>query len=257
MEFRILGPIEVVGDDGHSLPLGGSRSRALLAALLLEPGRAVTRERLIDGLWATPPATASHALEVCASRLRRTLGRHRIRCQGHAYRAEVEPHELDLVRFRTLARVGRDAATAGDLGDAAIALADALALWRGESVACLNGEPLAREVRSFLEEERLATVEQDIDVRLALGRHEELVPEVRRLAAAHPTRERLWARLMLALYRCGRQIDALDVFAGVRARLRDELGIEPGPELRAMQRRILEHDAALELRVTAAPVSAG
>ena len=247
MEFRILGPIEVVGDGGESLALGGTRSRALLAALLLEPGRAVTRERLIDGLWAAPPATASHALEVCASHLRRTIGRQRIRCQGHAYRAEVEPDELDLVRFRTLVRIGRDTAAAGDLGGAAIALADALALWRGEPVACLNGEPLARDARSFLEEERLTAVEQDLDVRLALGRHEELVPELRRIAGAHPTRERLWARLMLALYRCDRQIDALDVFAGVRARLRDELGIEPGLELRAMQRQILVHDPSLEV----------
>lgn len=257
MEFRILGPIEVVGDGGESLALGGSRSRALLAALLLQPGHAVTRDALIDGLWASPPASASHALEVCASRLRGTLGRDRIRCQGHAYRAEVEPHELDLVRFRTLVRTGRDAAANGDLEEAASTFAAALSLWRGEAVACLNGEPLAREVRGFLEEERLAAVEVGIDVRLALGLHHELVPELRRLVTVHPTRERLWGRLMLALYRSGRQIDALDVFRGVRARLREELGIEPGPELRTMQRRILEHDPTLELRPRATPVSAG
>ena len=247
MEFRILGAIEVVGDDGEHAALGGSRSRALLASLLLQPGLAVSRDSLIRGLWEVPPASASHAVEVYVSRLRCAVGRGRIRCQGHAYRVEVEPDELDLARFRAFVVTARCTVAEGDLQRAAEALARACAVWRGEAVACLNGEPLGADVRGFLEEERLAAVELDVDVRLDLGRHDELVPELRMLATAQPTRERLWARLMLALYRCGRQADALDVFGCVRTRLQDELGIDPGPELRMLQRRILEHDACLAL----------
>jgi DNA-binding SARP family transcriptional activator len=252
VEFRILGPIEVVGDDGEHAALGGSRPRALLASLLLQPGRAVNRDSLIRGLWDVPPATASHAVEVYVSRLRGVVGRDRIRCQGHAYCVEVEPDELDLARFRALVVAARCAIAEGDLERAADSLARAFAVWRGEAVACLNGEPLGADARGFLEEERLAAVELDVDVRLDLGHHDELVPELRMLVASQPTRERLWARLMLALYRCGRQIDALGVFGCVRTRLREELGIDPGLDLRMLQRRILEHDPALALPLTPA-----
>lgn len=252
MEFRILGPIEVVGDDGEYAALGGSRPRALLASLLLQPGRAVNRDSLIRGLWDAPPASASHAVEVYVSRLRRVIGRDRIRCQGHAYRVEVEPDELDLARFRALVVAARCAVAEGDLQRAAGSLANAFAVWRGEAVACLNGEPLGADARRFLEEERLAAVELDVDVRLDLGLHDELVPELRMLVTVQPGRERLWARLMLGLYRCGRQVDALDVFGCVRTRLRDELGIDPGPGLRMLQRRVLEHDPGLALPLTRA-----
>lgn len=245
MEFRVLGPIEVVDENGESLALGGTGPRALLAALLLEPGRAVTRDRLVAALWDAPPATASHAVEVYVSRLRRAVGGSRIRCQGHAYRVDVEADELDLTRFRALVRIGREAGRAGGLETAADALAAGLALWRGQPLACLNGEPLAADARGYLEEERVAAVEAHVDALLALGRHHELVPELRRLVAEHPSRERLWERLMLGLYRCGRQVDALDVFAGLRTRLSDELGIEPGCGLRELQRRILTHDPTL------------
>ena len=245
MEFRILGPIEVLDDDGESLPLGGGLARALLSALLLDAGMAVTRESLIDGLWASPPATAPHGLEVSASRLRRTIGRNRIVCHGSAYRIEVNAAELDLARFRTLAKSGRAAAAAGAMEEAATALSAALGVWRGDALACLNGEPFARDARAFLQEERLSALETAIDVDLALGRHDELVSELRRLVAVHPTRERLWGRLMVALYRCGRQIDALEAFTRLRSRLRDELGLEPGPEVRAVHRSILEHDPTL------------
>jgi len=245
VEFRILGPVEALDDDGERLSLGGSLSRALLAALLLDAGMAVTRERLIDGLWASPPPTAPHGLEVSASRLRRAIGRHRIVCRGNAYRIEVEAAELDLARFRALARSGRSAAAAGAYEDAATALTAALGVWRGEALACLDGEPFARDARAFLQEERLSALETAIDVDLALGRHDELVCELRRLVAVHPTRERLWGRLMVALYRCGRQIDALEAFTRLRGRLRDELGLEPGPEVRAVHRSILEHDPTL------------
>lgn len=245
VEFRILGPIEVIGDDGESLVLGGTGPRALVAALLLETGRAVTRDRLVAALWESPPTSAAHAVEVYASRLRRTLGRDRIRCRGQAYVADVEPDELDLARFRALAHIGRAASAEGRHDDAADALADALAVWRGDPLACLNGEPFAATARGYLEEERLAVVELDLDARLALGRHEELVPELRALVGEHPTRERLWGRLMLALYRCGRQIDALDAFTRLRGRLRDELGLDPASELFALQRRILTHDPTL------------
>lgn len=247
MEFRILGPIEAIGNDGESLSLGGSRSRALLAALLVDAGMAVNRETLIDGLWASPPPTASHAIEVFVSRLRGTIGRDRIRCHGHAYRFEVDAAELDLARFRMHAREGRAAFAERRFEDSSRALAEALAAWRGDAVACLNGEPLARDVRAFLEEERLAAIEAAVDVDLALGRHDELVPALRRLVVSYPTRERFCGRLMVALYRGGRHIDALDVFARLRSRLCDELGLEPGPETRALHRSILEHDPKLEV----------
>jgi DNA-binding SARP family transcriptional activator len=245
MEFRILGPIEAVGPDGASLALGGNGPRALLAALLLQQGLAVTRDRLVEALWEAPPESAPHAIEVYVSRLRRTLGSDRIRRQGHAYRAAAAAEELDLSRFRTLARTGRDALRQGDLERGADSLQAALATWSGTALGCLNGEPLAAEARRHLEEERLAAAEALLDCRLALGHHEELVPELHELATAHPSRERLWGRLMLALYRSARQLDALEVYARRRARLHDELGIEPGPELRDLQRRILAHDPAL------------
>ncbi|MDH5334487.1 MAG: winged helix-turn-helix domain-containing protein, partial [Thermoleophilia bacterium] len=159
MEFRILGAIEVVSDDGRFLALGGSRPRALLAALLLRAGAVVCRDTLIDALWDDPPSSASHAVEVYASRLRRAIGKSRIRSHGHAYRVEVESGELDLARFRGLARAGRDALTAGDAATAAGSLADGLGLWRGDAVACLNGEPLAVETRGALDEERLSATE--------------------------------------------------------------------------------------------------
>jgi DNA-binding SARP family transcriptional activator len=245
VEFRVLGPIEVIDDDGHSLALGGTRPRALLAALVLESGRAITRDALIAGLWETPPPSASHAVEVYASKLRKTVGHGRILCHGHAYRAELEPDELDLGRFRALTHVGRAAAAAGDPHTAAQTLGAALAHWRGEPLACLDGEPLAADARGYLSEERLAVHEAEIDVRLALGHHDELVPELRRLIASHPTRERLHGRLMLALYRSERQLDALDVYARLHRRLHDEVGLAPGPDLQRLQQRILAHDPSL------------
>jgi DNA-binding SARP family transcriptional activator len=245
VEFRILGAIEVVADDGQCLALGGSRSRALLAALLLRPGSAICRDSLIDALWAEPPASASHAVEVYASRLRRAIGKTRIRSQGHAYLVAVDADELDLTRFRALARVGREAALAGRTESAAVTLADALALWRGDPVACLNGEPFAAEARGALAEERFSVVEALLDARLELGLDEELLPELRALVAEHPSRERLWGRLMLALYRSGRQVDALEAYRQLRGRLADELGIEPGPDLHALQRDILRHAPSL------------
>ena len=247
MEFRILGAIEVIDADGQSLALGGSRCRAMLAALALEPGTSLSRERLIDRLWAAPPASAAHAVAVFASRLRHVLGRQRVRCHGAAYRLELDPDELDLARFRFLVRVAREHVDSGDPREAARLLAEGLAIWRGEALACLSGEPLTADVRAFLEEERLAAVETAIDVRLELGQHHELLAELRRLTDLHPNRERLRARLMLALYRCGRQVDALELYAAVRARLHDELAVEPGAELRALQRRILGQDPGLEV----------
>ncbi len=245
MEFRILGAIEVVTDDGRRLALGGSGPRALLAALLLRAGDAVSRASLIDALWAAPPTSASHAVEVYASRLRRAIGKQRIQSHGHAYRVEVESEELDLARFRCFARAGRTALTDGDAATAADLLSEALSLWRGDPVACLNGEPFAAETRGALDEERLTVTETLLDARLLLGQHEQLLPELRTLVSVHPTREHLRARLMVALYRGGRQIDALNTFRQLRDTLTSELGIEPGPELHLLQRRILAHDPTL------------
>jgi predicted ATPase/DNA-binding SARP family transcriptional activator len=253
VEFRVLGPLEVVGDDGGVVPLGGPRQRALLGALLLDAGRAVPTGRLVETVWELPPASAEHAVQVYVSKLRKALaatggGGERIVLRRGGYAALVEPEELDLARFRALTR---EAAAAGDPEAAARALSAALALWRGEPLACLDRVPVAEHARSALQEERLAAVEARVDAELALCRHAELVGELRRLVAAHPEREALWARLMLALYRSGRQTEALETFTLARTRLVELLGLEPGRELRELQRRVLEQDPTLE---TTAPL---
>jgi DNA-binding SARP family transcriptional activator/streptogramin lyase len=233
MEFRILGPLQVL-DGGREVSLGGAKQRALLALLLLQPNRVVSRDRLIDELWETgPPENARTALQVYVSQLRKALGRDRIVTQAPGYLVRVEPGELDLERFEQLT----DARTAKGLREG-------LALWRGAPLADLDGS-FAQAERARLEERRLLALERRIDADLALGLHAELVPELEGLVRENPLREHLRSQLMLALYRCGRQAEALEAYRQGRRLLADELGLEPGEELRRLEKAILEQDPSV------------
>jgi DNA-binding SARP family transcriptional activator/streptogramin lyase len=245
MEFRVLGPLEVE-EEGRVLKLGGTKQRALLALLLLHANDAVSRDRLIDELWSsTPPETASAAIQVYVSQLRKLLGRDTIVTQPPGYLIRVQEGTLDLERFEAF--VSRAQGARPD--EAAELLGQALGLWRGPPLAELDGS-FARAERARLDEQRLSALEQRIDADLELGRHAQLVPELEGLVQEHPLRERLRGQLMLALYRCGRQADALDVYRTGRRLLDEELGLEPGEELRRLERAILMQDDSL-----AAPAS--
>ena len=246
MEFRILGPLEVL-EDGHQVPLGGSKQRALLASLLLHANEVVSRDRLIDELWgASPPDTAPTALQVYVSQLRKALGRDLILTQPPGYLVRVSDGELDLHRFEQLVATAR----AEEPAQTAPLLREGLALWRGAPLAEL-GDSFARAERARLEEQRLAALEQRIQADLTLGRHAELVPELEGLVREHPLRERLRGQLMLALYRCGRQADALEVYRSGRRLLDEELGLKPDDELQRLEKAILNHDPSLESPVVA------
>jgi len=242
-EFRILGPLEVVAAD-EKLRLGGPKQRALLALLMLRRNEVVPRERLIDAIWGdTPPGTAANSLQVYVHGLRRVLGAERIERQGNGYRLHVEADELDLERFERLVRRAKASLSARP-ADAADELRSALALWRGTPLADLAGEPVTAEVDG-LEEARIFALELGNDAELALGRHEELVPALAALVAEHPYRERLREQQILALYRCGRQKDALDAYRAARAAFIDELGVEPGPALQELERAVLRQEASI------------
>src|ERR671914_1475401 len=236
MEFRILGPLQAL-DEGRELPLGGAKQRALLALLLLDPNRVVSRDRLIDELWHTdPPDTAPTALQVYVSQLRKALGRDLILTQPPGYLIRVSDGELDFHRFERLVATARTEEPA----QAAGLLREGLALWRGAPPAEL-GDAFPRAERARLEEQRLAAIEQRIEAELALGRHAELVAELEGLVPEHALRERLRGQLMLALYRCGRQANALEVYRSGRRLLDEELGLKPGDELPRPERAILNH----------------
>jgi predicted ATPase/DNA-binding SARP family transcriptional activator len=239
LEFRVLGPLEV-----DAVALGGPRQRAVLAVLLLHANEPVSADRLVADVWGEDAADLK-ALQVAVSRLRRALGADVIETTAAGYRARVAPGELDLERFERAAADGREALAAGRPEHAAERLRAALALWRGPPLADLVSMPFAAAEIARLEEQRLLALEARVEADLALGRHAELVGELRTLAAEHPWRERLHAQLMLALYRTGRQADALDAYASARAALVEQLGIEPGPELRDLQAAVLAHDPAL------------
>ncbi len=242
-EFRILGPVEVVSA-GEALRLGGPKQRALLALLLLRRNEVLSRERLIDAIWGEePPGSAANSLQVYVHGLRRVLGPERIERSGSGYRIHVEPGELDLERFESLVRHAKGALAARP-ADAADHLREALALWRGAPIADLAGEPVTAELNG-LEDARIAAIELRNDAELALGRHEELVGELAALVTEHPYRERLREQEILALYRSGRQKDALEAYRAARRVLVEELGVEPGPALQELERAVLRHDASL------------
>src|SRR5689334_13419016 len=246
MEFRILGPLEVRTEHGV-VPLGGRKPRAVLAVLLLHANEPVSADRLATALWGEQAsAGAIKAVQVNVSRLRKALSDGEIVTTSDAgYSVRVAPGELDAERFERLVQDGRRTLAAGRPEQAAAVLREAAALWRGPPLADLAFEPFAPTEIARLEEEQLAALETRVEADAAAGRHAELVPELRRLVAEHPTRERLAAALMLALYRCGRQAEALDAYRNARRTLAEEVGIEPGPELRALQDAILHQDPAL------------
>ena len=245
MEFRILGPVEV-RDDGRVVRLGGGKQRAVLALLLLNANRVVASERMIELLWGErPPPTAATALHGHISTLRKALGPDVIATRAPGYVLETAIGELDLERFEWLHAEGRDALERGDPGGAAERLRTALGLWRGEALSDIAFEPFIQTEAARLEGLRLDAMQDRIEADLGTGRGTELVSELERLVAAEPLRERLWAQLMLALYRSGRQADALDAYRRARQTLVSQLGIEPGPELRDLERRILAHDPTL------------
>ena len=247
VEFRLLGPVEV-RLDGRTLSLGGPKPRALLVILLLEANKPVSRDRLIDGLWGErAPPTAQRSLDTYISRLRSLLGPDRIVRRPPGYLVRVEDGELDLDRFDALLEQARAAILSGDSVSAAEVLNAALALWRGPALADLLHEPFAQLEAARLEERRLLALEECIAARLALGQTRELVPELEVLVREQPFRERPLGQLMLALYRSGRQAEALAAYQAGRRRLAEELGLEPAPELRELQRKILEQDPELEL----------
>ena len=264
MEFRILGELEV-GEGGRAVALAGARQRALLTNLLLHAGEVVSAERLIDDLYgARPPATAAKSLQAHISRLRKALGgEQRLRTRGSGYVLEVSEGELDVERFSTLLEEGRRSLAAGSADLAVAALEQALALWRGPPLADVAYAEFAQAEIARLEELHLAAVEELIDARIALGRHAEVVGELERLVGLHPLRERLRASLLLALYRSGRQAEALDAYQGARTILVEQLGIEPTRSLRDLHQAILNQEPALDLPVidqpthaTGAPVTA-
>ena len=256
MDFRILGPLEAY--DGESqLQLGGTRQRALLGMLLLHAGEVVSSDRLVTELWGEEGrGEGSKALQVAISRLRKALGADRalgetgrlIVTRPPGYELRLEPERLDLGRFEALAKDGRQALAADDPRTAAAKLTEALRLWRGPPLADLAYEQFCQGEIARLEELRAAALEDRITADLELGRHVELVAELGELVSRHPLRERLRGQLMLALYRSGRQAEALEAYADARRALVDELGIEPSRELQEFQQAVLAQEPALDRR---------
>ncbi len=253
MEFRILGPVEV-WEGGRPISLGRGKQRAVLALLLLNANRIVSSDRLIDQLWnGEPPATAATALHGHISGLRKALGPGVIATRPPGYILEIEPEQVDLGRFARLRDEARAALEHGDPGASADKLREALELWRGEAFADIGLEPSIQAEAARLEDLRLAALEYRIEADLAAGRGAELVDELQRHVAAHPLRERAWGQLMLSLYRSGRQADALDAYHRARQTLVSELGLEPGPALRDLERRVLSQDPRLDPEPQALP----
>jgi YVTN family beta-propeller protein len=254
VEFRILGPIEV-RDDERVLGLGAGQQKALLAVLLLRANETVSRDQLIHELWGErPPSTAAKALQGHVSALRKQLEPGRalgaagsvILTRGAGYELRLESEQLDLRVFECLREQARGALAQGEPERAAARLREALALWRGPPLADFAYEPFAQAEIARLEELRIATLEDRLEADLASGRHRALVGELGALVKEQPLRERLRAQLMLALYRAGRQAEALEAYQAARQALVDELGIEPGRELRELHQAILRQDPALD-----------
>ena len=247
VEFRILGSLEV-WHDGRQVTVAGARQRALLASLLLHAGEVVSSDRLIDEVWGEePPEAGAAALRVRISQLRRALGPagELLVTRPPGYAVRLAPEQLDLQRFERLVEAGERALAGDDPEAAAENLREALALWRGSPLADFAYAPFAQAAIARLEELRLAATELRVEAELALGRHARLVGELQALVRAYPLRERPCAQLMLALYRDGRQAEALETYRAARSRLVDEVGLEPGPDLQELERRILAQDAGL------------
>ena len=260
IDYRILGPLEVSAD-GCVIEVGGPKLRALLAILLLRANEPVPRDVLVCGLWGEqPPAGAQGSLDVYVWRLRKALGAAAsgpvVVTRPVAYCLLAEEGQLDVRRFERLVEQGRSALAANAPGPAAASLRAALQLWRGNALGDLACEPFAQVETGRLEELRLGAVEDRIEADLALGLHADVVSELEALVATHPLRERLYGQLMIALYRGGRQAEALEAYQAARRHLVEELGLEPGPALQRLERAILRQDGSLELPGPAVPAPA-
>jgi DNA-binding SARP family transcriptional activator/streptogramin lyase len=245
MDFRILGPLEVLDND-RVLDVGGGKQRSVLALLLLHANEVVSSDRLIEELWPEePPPSAPKIVQAHVSRLRKALngaGEGILLTRGHGYELRVEPDQLDVRRFQRLLDEGRAAINAGEPASAGETLRHALNLWRGPPLADFAYDSFAQQEIARLEELQLAAIEERIEADLAVGRHDAVVQELEQLVARHPLRERLRGQLMLALYRSGRQTEALAVYRDARRTLADDLGLEPSPTLQQLERAILAHD---------------
>ena len=240
MHVGILGPLQVRGDAGQPIELGGPRLRALLIRLALDAGQTISAERLCADLWpADGPADSGNALQALVSRLRHAAGPEAVRHRPGGYQLTVPPEQVDAAEFERLVGVARGALSAGDPEHGATVLRGALRLWRGPALAEVADLSFAARPVARLEELRLAAIEDRIEADLALGRGAGLAPELEELAAAHPLRERLRGQLMRALYLAGRQGDALNVYQETRELLADQLGVDPSPALSDIHLAIL------------------
>lgn len=253
MKFLLLGSLEV-RDDAARIDLGGVKQRAVLGYLLLHANQVVPNSRMLDALWdCQPPSTARKMVQNAVSAIRRMLAAAGPGCSAelltHApgYQLRVSPDDVDMHQFRRLVHSGRDAVATGSPVRGTHLLREALGLWRGRALADLVESGTTWSELSAIEDERLSALEDCFDAELQCGRHREITPELEVLTAAEPLRERLCIQFMLALYRSGRQVDALNVYRRTRAALVDGLGIEPGPELQALQHMILDHDASIQV----------
>src|SRR5262245_22383012 len=254
MEFRILGPLEV-RDGDREVQLRGGKQRALLALLVLNANRTLPAGRIVDELWGDDvPESAPKMVQIYVSRLRKALDPGLLHTRPPGYLLQVEPGDVDLDRFEQLATDARASLDNGRAEEAAAGFRAALALWRGPALAEFATEPFAAAEASKLAEARLSAQEGRLEADLLLGRHGDLVGELEALIARYPLREGLRRQHMLALYRSGRQAEALAAYQDARRMLADELGIEPTPALRELERQILQQDAGLDL--AAAPAAA-
>jgi DNA-binding SARP family transcriptional activator len=245
MQVRLFGELEVLAA-GVPVPVRGAKQRALLALLALQRGQPVSADRLIDTLWGDGQvANPANALQAQIGQLRRTFGVAAIVTSDAGYALDVQPDQVDVVRFEQLVRKGRRLAADGELASASATLGDALGLRLGEPLAEFAYAGFAYAERTRLDELTLVATESRAGADLGLGRHGELAGELEVLCREHPLRERLWELLILALYRSGRQAEALRAYAEVRDHLAGELGLDPGPALRELQARILAQDPSL------------
>src|SRR6266508_4193000 len=248
MDFRILGPLEV-REGEREVRLRGGQQRALLALLLVNANRTLAIDRIVDELWGEDvPESAQKMVQIYISKLRKVLAPGMLHTRPPGYALVLEPDQLDLNRFETVVARARAALDEGRASHAADWFREALSLWRGPALAEFAAEPFAQPEGARLEDLRIVAVEERIEADLALGLHAAVVGELRELVREHPLQERLWAKLMLALYRSGRQADALHAYQEARRTLAGQLSIDPGPALRRLEEQILRQDAALEWR---------
>ena len=246
LEVLVLGNVEAQRE-AAPVALGGSKLQALVALLALGAPHPMSGDRLIDELWGDrPPANPANALQAQVSHVRRLLGSDAVVRQGSAYRISVEPDDVDANRLERLIKRARAERQAGEVADAITTFQSALALVRGHPLAGLSDFEFAGRAAARLDEMVVAAHEDLVDCLLTVGHHAETVTILSELVRAHPARERLHGQLMLALYRCGRQSDALRAFQTARSTLIDEFGVEPGAALLALERAVLDRDPALE-----------